>query len=180
MQQSLRTHRRAVVPAILASCLLLAGCGGQDPAADPASPGETDGATDEAPTAAETPDLSGEPPAELVVEKLAPPADATAPQAAAGDTVAVHYTGRAWSTGEVFDSSQGKPPFQFTIGAGQVIAGWDQGIAGLQVGERARLIVPPDLGYGEAGAGGVIAPGETLVFDVEVVEILSDDTATEG
>lgn len=178
-----RTLRRASSVA-LASALALTACGGTD-ATD-------DGATDDTPTATDdvaaesTPDLSGEPPTELVVEQLSPPSDADAPEAKAGDVVVVDYVGRSFSTGDVFDSSEGRDPITFELGAGGVIPGWEQGIAGLQVGERARLTIPPDLAYGEAGAGGgLIAPNETLVFDVHLVDILdqagaTDAPATEG
>ena len=163
--------RRAVrhgAPVLLAGALALSACGGGS-TDDTSTADSTDAATSES-TASSTPDLSGEPPSELVVEQLAPPPDDDAREATTGDVVAVHYTGRSWSTGEVFDSSEGRDPIRFQLGAGEVIPGWDQGIAGLQVGERARLVIPPELAYGEAGAG-PIGPGETLVFDVELVEI---------
>lgn len=90
-----------------------------------------------------------------------------------GDTVLVHYTG--WlPTGEQFDSSRERgEPFQFLLGAGRVIPGWDQGVAGMTVGERRKLVIPPDLGYGAAGGGDVIPPNATLVFDVELIEVRS-------
>jgi FKBP-type peptidyl-prolyl cis-trans isomerase len=95
-----------------------------------------------------------------------------------GQRAAVQYTGWLYEAsaidkkGKQFDSSQGSgQPFKFTVGAGDVIKGWDQGVAGMKVGERRRLTIPPDLGYGDAGAGGVIPPGATLVFDVELVGI---------
>jgi FKBP-type peptidyl-prolyl cis-trans isomerase FkpA len=92
-------------------------------------------------------------------------------EASAGKTVSVHYTG--WlPNGEKFDSSRDRnQPFGFTLGAGQVIAGWDEGVAGMKVGGRRKLVVPPDLGYGTAGAPPDIPPGATLVFDVELLEV---------
>ena len=80
--------------------------------------------------------------------------------AKAGDTVAVHYVGVAYSTGEEFDASWNRgEPLQFRLGVGQVIAGWDQGVQGMKVGGRRQLIIPPDLAYGDRGAAGAIAPG---------------------
>jgi FKBP-type peptidyl-prolyl cis-trans isomerase len=95
----------------------------------------------------------------------------TGEAAKAGDRVTVHYTG--WLTdGTKFDSSKDRgTPFQFSLGAHQVIAGWDQGVAGMQVGGVRKLTIPAELGYGDRGAGGVIPPGATLVFEVELLEI---------
>ena len=90
-----------------------------------------------------------------------------------GDTVAVHYTGWVQDTGELFDSSISRgSTFQVTIGAGTVIEGWELGLAGMKEGGKRRLIIPPDLAYGDEGVGSKIPPGATLIFDVELVEIL--------
>jgi len=90
-------------------------------------------------------------------------------EAVAGQTVEVHYTG--WLTnGTKFDSSHDRnQTFSFKLGAGQVIAGWDQGVAGMKVGGTRKLTIPPEMGYGERGAGGVIPPNATLVFKVELI-----------
>ncbi len=91
--------------------------------------------------------------------------------ARAGKTVSVHYTGYL-QDGTKFDSSVDRgQPFSFRLGAGKVIRGWDEGLAGLKVGGRRRLVIPPDLGYGARGAGRLIPPNATLVFDVELLEV---------
>ncbi len=93
-------------------------------------------------------------------------------EAQSGSTVEVHYVGVSWSTGQEFDASwdRGKT-FEFGLGQGQVIPGWDQGVAGMRVGGRRRITIPPNLGYGKRGAGGVIGPDETLVFVVDLVGV---------
>ena len=170
--------RRALcqgAPVLLAGALALSACGGEDEPDDTAAAPDCT-VTTTAPPSEDPPDVSGDPPSELQVEQLAPPPSPDCPEAETGDIVVVDYVGRSWSTGEVFDSSEARGPFRFELGAGNVIQGWDQGIAGLQVGERARLTVPPNLAYGDRGAGGVIGPGETLVFDVQLVDILEPPT----
>ena len=104
----------------------------------------------------------------LQIEKLA---EGTGATPKTGDRVTVHYTG--WLTdGSKFDSSVDRgQPFVFTIGRGQVIGGWDQGVATMKVGDKVRLTIPPELGYGARGAGGVIPPNATLIFEVELLGV---------
>jgi peptidylprolyl isomerase len=91
-------------------------------------------------------------------------------EATAGRVVEVHYVGVSWSTGQEFDASWNRgDTFKFGLGKGQVIQGWDQGVAGMKVGGRRRITIPPNLAYGKRGAGGVIGPDETLVFVVDLV-----------
>ncbi|MCL4152090.1 UNVERIFIED_CONTAM: hypothetical protein GTU68_019863 [Idotea baltica] len=93
-------------------------------------------------------------------------------EAIAGVQANVDYVGVSWSTGAEFDASWNRgQPLSFTIGAGQVISGWDQGVAGMKVGGRRTITIPPNLGYGAAGAGGVIGPNETLIFTVDLRSI---------
>ncbi|MEV8517061.1 FKBP-type peptidyl-prolyl cis-trans isomerase [Dactylosporangium sp. NPDC051484] len=109
----------------------------------------------------------GPPPADLVIEDITV---GDGPEAVPGQQVSVHYVGVALSTGREFDASWNRGgTFDFGLGRGQVITGWDRGVAGMRVGGRRKLVIPPHLGYGERGAGGVIKPGETLVFVVDLL-----------
>ena len=93
-------------------------------------------------------------------------------EAQSGQTVSVHYVGVAHSTGEQFDASYDRgDPLQFRLGVGQVISGWDTGVQGMRVGGRRRMVIPPHLAYGDRGAGGVIKPGETLIFVVDLLSV---------
>ena len=109
----------------------------------------------------------GEPPADLQITDVW---EGDGAVAKAGDTVEVHYVGVAYSTGEEFDASWNQgAPLQFQLGVGQVIAGWDQGVQGMKVGGRRKLVIPPSLAYGDRGAPGAIKPGETLIFVCDLV-----------
>lgn len=125
----------------------------------------------QSPPAAEAPSTTKD--LKMIDQKLG-----TGATAVAGKTVVVHYTG--WlheagapdNKGKKFDSSRDRgDPFSFPLGGGKVIKGWDQGVAGMKVGGQRTLIIPPELGYGARGAGGVIPPNATLVFDVELLEV---------
>ena len=93
-------------------------------------------------------------------------------EAVAGSVVEVHYVGVSWQTGNQFDASWDRgDTFKFGLGKGQVIRGWDEGVAGMKVGGRRRITIPPDMAYGKRGAGGAIGPDETLVFVVDLVSV---------
>lgn len=111
----------------------------------------------------------GPPPTDLEVTDLV---EGDGAEAKAGQMVSVHYVGVAHSTGEQFDASYDRgDPLQFRLGVGQVISGWDTGVQGMKVGGRRRLVIPPQLAYGDRGAGGVIKPGETLIFVVDLLDV---------
>ncbi|GGK91312.1 FKBP-type peptidyl-prolyl cis-trans isomerase [Mangrovihabitans endophyticus] len=113
--------------------------------------------------------IAAEPPAELLIEDITV---GDGDEAKPGSSVAVHYVGVAHSTGAEFDASYNRnQPLEFSLGAGQVIAGWDRGVTGMRVGGRRKLTIPPALGYGAQGAGGVIKPNETLIFVVDLLGV---------
>ena len=186
---------RRILP--FALILALAGCGGgeqtaeipsgDEPAAAPTETAETE--TAEAPkpgkpTAAtraiaarvgentkRKPKIGkpkGDPPDELVMHDIV---EGSGAEAKSGDQVTVDYAGVSWSTGVEFDASWGKQDFQFALGQGGVIPGWDQGVAGMKVGGRRLLVIPPDLGYGSQGSPPDIRPNETLAFVVDLRKI---------
>ncbi|MGB0890374.1 MAG: FKBP-type peptidyl-prolyl cis-trans isomerase, partial [Solirubrobacterales bacterium] len=130
-------------------------------------PGKTptvSGGADEKPEISEA---SGEPPTKLIEEDIKKGSGAAAKD---GDTVSVNYVGKNWSNNQEFDTSWGKEPFEFELGGGNVIQGWDQGVVGMKEGGRRLLIIPPDLGYGAQGQGSIPA-NETLMFVVDLEEI---------
>lgn len=111
----------------------------------------------------------GPAPEELIIEDLIV---GSGDEATAGQSAVVHYVGVGVISGEEFDASWNRgQPFEFALGAGHVIKGWDRGVVGMKVGGRRRLVIPANLGYGDQGAGGVIAPGETLIFVVDLLEL---------
>jgi peptidylprolyl isomerase/FKBP-type peptidyl-prolyl cis-trans isomerase FkpA len=151
--------RTVAIAAALAAALVVGGCG---TASGPLTVPDTPQATPSGPGANVQ---------EVTELKIEDEVVGTGPAAKSGDHVAVHYTG--WLTdGTKFDSSKDRgQPFPFELGAGMVIAGWDQGVVGMKVGGKRKLTIPPDLGYGARGAGGVIPPNATLVFEVELLQI---------
>ena len=111
----------------------------------------------------------GPPPTDLEITEVT---EGDGPEATSGSTVSVHYVGVSHSTGEQFDASYDRgSPRQVRLGGGQVISGWDTGVQGMKVGGRRKLVIPPHLAYGDRGAGGVIKPGETLVFVGDLVAV---------
>jgi peptidylprolyl isomerase len=111
----------------------------------------------------------GPAPQDLVIEEILV---GEGEEAKRGQSAVVHYVGVGATSGEEFDASWNRgEPFDFPLGAGHVIKGWDQGVVGMRVGGRRRLVIPAHLGYGERGAGGVIAPNETLIFVVDLLEL---------
>ncbi|ACC39833.1 FKBP-type peptidyl-prolyl cis-trans isomerase [Mycobacterium marinum] len=111
----------------------------------------------------------GEPPTDLVITDVV---EGDGAEATSGKTVVVHYVGVAHSTGEEFDASYNRgDPLMFKLGVGQVIQGWDQGVQGMKVGGRRQLHIPAHLAYGDRGAGGVIKPGESLIFVVDLLDV---------
>ena len=112
---------------------------------------------------------TGPPPSELVITDITV---GDGEEAKPGQNVTVHYVGVSHDNGDEFDASWNRnEPFQFPLGGGRVIAGWDQGVAGMKVGGRRQLVIPPHLAYGDRGAGGVIKPGATLVFVVDLLGV---------
>lgn len=179
--------RAFLLAPLLALVLFAAGCGddeddpgtaGTNAATTPAETTSGGGSTEQIPTVSNAKDLSSKPqveipegdaPTTLITEDLVV---GDGPAIKKGQLASMQYVGISWSTGEEFDSSwdRGAQPFQFPVGQGQVIAGWDEGIPGMKVGGRRILVIPPDQGYGPSGTpDGSIAPNETLVFVVDLV-----------
>ena len=162
------TLGRVASAVALAAALAASACGGGEPAEPPA-------ATSNAPAQAAS---GGDGVSSITTLQKNDTVVGTGAEATAGKSVTVHYTGWLYSEnapdhkGSKFDSSvDRKEPFDFNLGAGMVIQGWDQGVAGMKVGGKRTLTIPPAMGYGARGAGGVIPPNATLVFDVELLGV---------
>jgi len=171
--------KRLILTIFACASLAFAGCGsdGDDDSTSESTQAEGNGAAAQVEKAADTsgrtkPEVTvpdGEPPAQLEETELI---EGTGKEAKSGDEVTVQYVGVGYESGEEFDSSWSRnEPFSFTLGAGEVIPGWDQGVAGMKVGGRRELVIPPELAYGEAGAPPAIGPNETLIFVVDLVEV---------
>jgi peptidylprolyl isomerase len=163
----------------LAAALALAavGCGGSDSSSggstESSATAESTASTESAPTAKKTkPKVTvpkGAPPKELEIKEIE---EGSGAEAKSGDEVTVQYVGVGYESEEEFDSSWSRnEPFPFTLGAGQVITGWDQGVEGMKVGGRRELVIPPELAYGEAGSPPVIGKNETLIFVIDLLAV---------
>ena len=155
----------------LCAALLFAGCGGGDDSSSSSASKSASVATTTEPSngkpKVQVP--SGPPPKKLVIKDLK---TGKGPEAKPGDQVTVQYVGVAYDTGKQFDASWDRgQPFPFQLGAGMVIKGWDKGVAGMRVGGRRELVIPPNLAYGPAGQPPVIAPNATLVFVIDLLAV---------
>jgi peptidylprolyl isomerase len=159
--------RRLTLPALLCAALLaFAGCGSDDELQAASTP---EAASTPAATKPEVSVPEGKPPKQLVVEELKEGTGATAEP---GSTVSVHYVGVSYLNGRQFDASWDRgEPFTFQLGTGSVIQGWDRGVAGMKVGGRRKLVIPPKLAYGAQGSPPAIGPDETLVFVVDLLDV---------
>jgi peptidylprolyl isomerase len=184
--------RRLILLCLAAVALLVAGCGSGDstttaaipddasasvstPADTTSTPADTTSttATTEDPSLAQKPEVkvpSGPAPTKLVIKDLV---TGTGAEAEDGDNLTMDYVGVLYKGGKEFDTSWGKSPFQFQLGAGQVIPGWDQGIKGMKVGGRRELIIPPSMGYGSEGSPPTIPANATLIFVVDLKGVTS-------
>jgi peptidylprolyl isomerase len=170
--------RGALLTVFLCAALALAACGGGDStsgggeteaAAKPAESSESAGSAGSTKSKPKVEIPEGEPPTELVTEEIV---EGEGAEAKKGDEVTVQYVGVGYESEEQFDASWDRgEPFPFTLGAKSVIPGWEQGVEGMKEGGRRKLIIPPELAYGERGAPPAIGPNETLVFVVDLVSV---------
>ena len=165
--------KRLILTIAVCAGLLVAGCGGDDDSSSESTAASgsptTEASSEDTSTKPKVTVPEGAPPKQLEVEDLVPGSGA---EAKSGDEVTVQYVGVNYKNGREFDSSWSRnEPFSFTLGRGEVIPGWDQGVEGMKVGGRRELIIPPELAYGEAGAPPAIGPNETLVFVIDLLEV---------
>jgi peptidylprolyl isomerase len=171
---ALRAVKALMTVIVLCAALAIAGCGGSDD-----SSSESTGATTTESTAAEAATAektkpkvtvpTGVPPKQLEIKELE---EGSGAEAKSGDEVTVQYVGVNYKNGKEFDSSWSRnEPYPFTLGAGLVIPGWEQGVEGMKVGDRRELVIPPELAYGEEGRPPAIPPNETLVFVIDLLEV---------
>ncbi len=172
---------RRLIPFALALSLVVAGCGDDEEKESTAStpaPTATQEATPESTPAGDNKDLEteptitvpeGDPPTKLVIEDIV---KGKGKKARKGKTISVQYTGTSYTNKEKFDASWDRgTPFEFELGGGQVITGWDEGIVGMRVGGRRQLTIPPDMAYGPEGRPPAIAPNDTLIFIVDLLDV---------
>jgi peptidylprolyl isomerase len=157
---------------VACAALAVVGCGDDDSSSDGGGAETTAAATSgesAKKTKPEVPPPTGAPPQQLEVQDLE---EGSGAEAKSGDKVTVQYVGVGFDSGKEFDASWNRgEPFSFTLGASEVIPGWDQGVEGMKVGGRRELIIPPELAYGETGSPPVIGPNETLVFVIDLLEV---------
>lgn len=167
--------KRLILIVLACAALAVAGCGDDDSSND--SAGSTDSTAAEAPESSDASSRSkpkvtvpsGVPPKQLEETDLI---EGTGAEAKSGDKVTVQYVGVGYESGKEFDASWNRgEPFSFTLGASEVIPGWDQGVEGMKVGGQRQLVIPPELAYGETGAPPAIGPNETLVFVIDLLEV---------
>jgi len=167
---ALRAVKLPIVLISLCVVLAFAGCGGSSDSSSESS-ASTGATTNESSAEKTKPKVTvpkGAPPKKLEVKELE---EGTGAEAKSGEKVTVQYVGVNYKNGKEFDSSWSRnEPFSFSLGAGEVIPGWDQGVKGMRVGGRRELVIPPELAYGEAGAPPAIGPNETLVFVIDLLE----------
>lgn len=168
--------KRLILIVLACAALVAVGCGDDDSSSD--SAGSADSAAAEAPESSD--DASSRSKPKVTVPSGAPPKqleetdliEGTGAEAKSGDKVTVQYVGVGYDSGEEFDASWNRgEPFSFTLGASEVIPGWDRGVEGMKVGGQRQLVIPPELAYGETGAPPAIGPNETLVFVIDLLEV---------
>lgn len=166
----MRAVKTLMLTIAVCAALAAAGCGGSNDSSTGSTESTSTATTESSAKTKPTVEVpKGAPPKKLEVKELE---EGTGAEAKSGAKVTVQYVGVDYKHGKEFDSSWSRnEPFSFTLGAGEVIPGWDQGVEGMKEGGRRELIIPPELAYGEAGAPPAIAPNETLVFVIDLLEV---------